>query len=507
MSDLAMSWVLVASAVLVALAIALLAWREPNAKQKAVIKPQPRGSLPLSHHSSRNLVASKPSLATAESQQRSGRSAPDLPAAPVESKRSDQPPTVRAGSKAAQVQIQTTGFVSQDDKPTVRPDPVPGAPAPDVPRVQNDDDVDITLVTQVPAELLGMQNKFKQEAAKAAAKAKEVLAAKGNKDARPPETVRATPGQRPKPSASAEPDENVELEVEFEPETNTKDMLAEGPTGANALILVSGVARSDIGLRRKTNEDCYLLLPDEPIFAVADGMGGHAAGDMASGLAVDVLSKAFNTCEFDGPVNASHPRRADELVRAVRMANRTVFERAASEQRLAGMGTTLVAARFSQNKQRVYVVNVGDSRCYRIRNGVMHQLTDDHTVGAVLGITGRTASQLTRAIGVRPIVDVDLSIDEPQPDDYYLLCTDGLTKMMPDSDIRDIAIGGSDLEHNARHLIDEANARGGRDNVTVILIRVEHPLRDMAKKKARDADKAPEPEARVPSALDKHPAH
>ncbi len=246
------------------------------------------------------------------------------------------------------------------------------------------------------------------------------------------------------------------------------------PTGPIALILVSAVGRTDPGRRRKHNEDAYLVMEDQAVFAIADGMGGYAAGEVASQLAVDVLQEAFNTKTFTGEPDPAMPRRGDELVRAIQMANTAILTQARANEAQAGMGTTIVSCRFSPNRQRVYIAHVGDSRLYRIRGDEIKQLTTDHTLGAV-GITGPAASKLSRAVGIQDVVDVDLTLDAPKVGDSYLLCSDGLSKMVPEPMIREVVLQNPDLDACVERLVTLANERGGRDNVTVILVKVKEP--------------------------------
>jgi protein phosphatase len=269
-----------------------------------------------------------------------------------------------------------------------------------------------------------------------------------------------------RPTAPPPPQADVEVDVDEPP--------ASDPTGPQALILVTGVAHTDTGKLRKRNEDSFLTLEQHSLYVVADGMGGYAGGALASGTTVDTIKRAFDTGEFEGEPMAARPRRGDELVRAIEMANRAVFAKASEDPELAGMGTTVVAARFAQNKRRVYICHVGDSRCYRLRGGVLEQVTRDHTIGAVTGATGRLAAQLTRAVGIAETVDVDLLSDDPRVGDTYLICSDGLTKMVSDAEITALA-SGDDLDAAARGLVAAANEHGGRDNVTVILARVAAP--------------------------------
>jgi protein phosphatase len=153
------------------------------------------------------------------------------------------------------------------------------------------------------------------------------------------------------------------------------------------------------------------------------------------------------------------------------MANETIFHTARCYPRLAGMGTTVCAARFSPNKQRLYVAHVGDSRIYRVRKGAMRQMTADHTM-ADLGVSGNGGTLLSRAVGVWPKVQIDVVLGKPLPGDVYLLCSDGLTKMVTDGQIARM-LQQESPKAAAAQLIEAANAGGGEDNVTVIVVRVE----------------------------------
>jgi protein phosphatase len=135
------------------------------------------------------------------------------------------------------------------------------------------------------------------------------------------------------------------------------------------------------------------------------------------------------------------------------------------------MGTTVVAARFSPNKQRVYIGHVGDSRCYRLRGNSIKQLTTDHTFRG-LGIEGPGSQHLYQAVGIKRRISIDVVVDKPRPSDIYLLCSDGLSKMVSDEEIRDVIVNEPDLEAAVYGLIEVANDRGGKDNITVILVKV-----------------------------------
>jgi len=265
-----------------------------------------------------------------------------------------------------------------------------------------------------------------------------------------------------------EDDRVSRIELSYE-----EDAEAEEVTAASARILLYAAGDSDQGRVRKRNEDSLLVMPERSLFAVADGMGGHRGGAVASSLAIDALQDAFDREAFEGRVQSSGnvPRRARELAAAVHMTNECVRSMAFADRELSDMGTTLVAARFSPNKQRLYVGHVGDSRCYRLRQGKLRQLTTDHTM-ASLGVKGPSANHLYQAIGVSPGLAIDLIVDKPQDDDIYVLCSDGLSKMVTDDELRDTLLENEDLETALYTLIEAANDRGGNDNVTVIIVKV-----------------------------------
>lgn len=246
------------------------------------------------------------------------------------------------------------------------------------------------------------------------------------------------------------------------------------PTRVKPFILVTAAGQTDQGLLRPRNEDSLLWLIDQNVFGVADGMGGHAGGDVASKMAVEAISKAFTTNTFPGTPYPDLPRRGAELAAAIQEGNTAIYEFARAHPKYGGMGTTVVIARFSPNKQRMYVGHVGDSRCYRIRQGVMTQITTDHTAGAA-GVTGPLASRLQRAVGVSPSLKIDLITARPQPDDMYLLCTDGLTKMVSDEVIQSILVRAVNMDHAVHELIERANSSGGCDNITAVLLQVKDP--------------------------------
>jgi protein phosphatase len=286
----------------------------------------------------------------------------------------------------------------------------------------------------------------------------------------------AEPGALPNfPMSAFDDDEDLpQPGPEAIPIVYDQDAAEDEPTRIEALILMSAAGQTDTGQRRKKNEDSYVILDDHNLFVVADGMGGHAGGEIASKIAVDTIAAAFKAGRFAGERYANVPRRGSELALAVQMANEAIFAKAKVEPELEGMGTTVVAARFSPNKQRLYIGHVGDSRCYRLRDGELRQVTTDHTMGAS-GITGPLADRLERAVGIAPAVKVDVIIGRPLPNDLYLLCSDGLSKMVSLERMREILLAEKNLDKSSANLVAEANAVGGRDTITVILVQVKSP--------------------------------
>ena len=234
--------------------------------------------------------------------------------------------------------------------------------------------------------------------------------------------------------------------------------------------LQSGSA-TDVGLVRTVNQD--QLLVASPLFAVADGMGGHAAGEVASLTAVEALKAAFE-----------RDRSAAGLIAAAEEANRAVWDRAQTDPELRGMGTTLVALGLvdSAGEERLLVIHVGDSRVYLLRQGELEQLTTDHSLVQELVDEGQLSEAeadihphrhvLTRAIGVDPEVTVDSIEIVPVRGDRYLLCSDGLPRELSASRTASILRRLGDPGEAAKALVAEARARGGNDNITVVVVDV-----------------------------------
>jgi protein phosphatase len=226
---------------------------------------------------------------------------------------------------------------------------------------------------------------------------------------------------------------------------------------------VSVGAATDIGQVREGNEDSYLIV--EPLYAVADGMGGHRGGEVASNLALETVQDMFE-------------RREGSLAEQVAEANRAVFDRSQSDRRVSGMGTTLTAAQVDGN--RVHLVHVGDSRAYLIRGGELTQITEDHTLVHRMVLEGEISEEeaethphrsvLTRALGVDRNIQVDEGDIEVAPGDRLLLCTDGLTGMVPEKQILEILLETLDPQQAVDELVKGANRAGGIDNITAVIL-------------------------------------
>jgi PPM family protein phosphatase len=245
---------------------------------------------------------------------------------------------------------------------------------------------------------------------------------------------------------------------------------------------------TDVGLQRDHNEDSYAVLSEYDLFIVADGMGGHRAGDVASRLATDSIAEFFrSTAQEDAtwPFHFDTSLSEDEnrLVTGIRVANRRIFERSIRSRDCAGMGTTVVGALYSRKKNRLFVGHVGDSRAYRVRGRAIQQLTRDHSLinDYLLAMPELTEEQraelpknvITRALGMQDSVAVDLVSDEPQLGDVYLLCSDGLSGMLSDEQILGVVDEGVATTEICRRLIQKANDHGGEDNITALVIRFE----------------------------------
>ena len=247
---------------------------------------------------------------------------------------------------------------------------------------------------------------------------------------------------------------------------------------------------TDTGRVREHNEDAIGSDPDIGLMVLADGMGGYNAGEVASGIAVQIVSELAsegaareNRDEIDP--HSGLMRQSIVLRDAVYRANKIIFQTAQSQTHCEGMGTTIVAAMFYDNK--ISIAHVGDSRAYRLRGGSFEQITLDHSLLQELVDRGFYSAEeaqrstnrnyVTRALGVEPSVEVEVHEHEVLPDDVYLLCSDGLPDMVEDEDIHlTISTFNASLDVVGKQLIELANDHGGRDNVSVQLAQVNQPF-------------------------------
>jgi PPM family protein phosphatase len=237
---------------------------------------------------------------------------------------------------------------------------------------------------------------------------------------------------------------------------------------------------TDTGRKRRHNEDSYVCEP--PLFAIADGVGGAQAGEVASRLAASALRER----DRDG-----NPE--DEVVRLIQEANRRIYHRSGEDSNLTGMGTTITVALVHGDE--VTIGHVGDSRAYLVRDGHLDQLTEDHSLVAELTRAGKLSEEeaethpqrsvITRAVGTDPDVDVDTFVVEAHENDLFLLCSDGLTDMVADEDILRIANANrDDLKAAAKELVKAANQAGGEDNITVVFFEVKEGELEETKEQA-----------------------
>ncbi len=242
-------------------------------------------------------------------------------------------------------------------------------------------------------------------------------------------------------------------------------------------------------MRRAHNEDAYGILEADGLLLVADGMGGHAAGEVASGIATTEAAEFYHQAQRGNVQEWPYPRRSDltdlenRVVCAFKIANRRIFDTANSEGGRRGMGTTLVA--IALEGDQICVAHVGDSRVYRLRNGAMTRLTKDHSLleqwkDANPDMTEEEERNfphknvITRALGLGEDVEVDVQQLALEPGDYYLLCSDGLSGALSAAEICDIVSAShGHLVGAVAKLVDRANEEGGNDNITVVLLRYE----------------------------------
>lgn len=253
-------------------------------------------------------------------------------------------------------------------------------------------------------------------------------------------------------------------------------------------IRVRFAGRTDVGQVRAHNEDSIHVPEEMALGVVADGMGGHAAGDVASRIAVETVVSYFRaTAEYEP---TTFPLRLPQLeiernrmATAIKMANSNIFETAAADADKKGMGTTVDALFVGQG--RCYIGHVGDSRVYRVRDGSLGLVTEDHSLlndwRRMKEMSGEEVQSfphknvVVRALGLAESVNVDVLVEEAAIGDLYLLCSDGLSDMLSDDEIMGVIRAGKRLDSIASKLVDAANEAGGKDNITALLVSLEKP--------------------------------
>lgn len=245
---------------------------------------------------------------------------------------------------------------------------------------------------------------------------------------------------------------------------------------ATAVVRYTAAAVTDRGRKRPSNEDAFGFSVEAGVYVVCDGMGGAAAGEIASSLAVDEVMRLLK-----GRSQESEDQLPAAAENAVTAANEAIFSRAQRNERLNGMGTTLVV--MATQEQHVWILNIGDSRCYLMRRGKLEQLTQDHSLVEEQVRLGRMTPRealysplknvITRALGTQSQVTPDIFQLEAEPGDLFMLCSDGLTRELPDKTIQTLLSSDLPLESLSAALVDAAKKAGGHDNITCLLVRAE----------------------------------
>ena len=250
-------------------------------------------------------------------------------------------------------------------------------------------------------------------------------------------------------------------------------------------LRIEVAGQTDVGRKRSHNEDNFAIMADLGLYIVADGMGGHASGEVASKMAIDTLQEFFAATADDPErtwpykMDRSKGYEENRLITGVKLCNLRIFEQARANPRQRGMGTTLVV--LFAVEDGVYVGHVGDSRVYRVRDGKIEQLTEDHSLLNDYKKMKRLTEEeianfphknvIVRALGMKETVKVDTRFEAPRAGDTMLLCSDGLSGPVTDDQIQQIVNEHADLSTATAKLIDAANGNGGPDNITCVLAR------------------------------------
>jgi len=254
-------------------------------------------------------------------------------------------------------------------------------------------------------------------------------------------------------------------------------------------VLIRSAVKTDVGKIRTENEDSFGFFPDQRFYVIADGMGGHVGGKIASTLAIETMRDSLQRTQTEDltPVRDQAGRLSmggSRLRLAVQEANTAILERSLQDPLLEGMGTTVAALLFDKRDEVVSICHVGDSRVYGVHQGSIEQLTEDHSFVQELFRKGKIGLEemkvsphrhvLTQAVGISPVIRPGLRRILPHPGDFFLLCSDGLHGALEEQEILRVLVQeGADLEQRCETLVRLANERGGRDNCTVILLQCE----------------------------------
>ncbi len=250
-------------------------------------------------------------------------------------------------------------------------------------------------------------------------------------------------------------------------------------------LRIESAAQTNVGRVRRHNEDCYAVVDELGLYLVADGMGGHASGDVASRMAIELVTDFFASTSEDPDLtwpyrlDTERPYDENRLVVGIKLANREIYQTAQNDPSKRGMGTTIVGMLVFEDV--IYIAHVGDSRVYRIRNEGIEQLTEDHSLlNEYLKLKPLSREEIAcfpqknvivRGLGLKETVNVDTRVEIPRAGDIYVLCSDGLSGPVSDAEILDIVAGAPALRSATSRLIQQANDHGGPDNVSVVLAR------------------------------------
>lgn len=237
--------------------------------------------------------------------------------------------------------------------------------------------------------------------------------------------------------------------------------------------------KTDVGRIRGNNQDAYYISPkgDYPLFIIADGMGGHKAGEIASKMAIEIISDNLKNLLTKLTVEDKDVK--DIIENSILQANDKIYKKSMENEKFSGMGTTVTLA--CAINEKIFIGHAGDSRAYLLRNGTLSQMTEDHSLVEELIRNGSISKEeakhhpqrniITRAVGTSQEIKADLVVESKRKDDILLLCTDGLTNMLDDDEIRDSLLINEDIQKACEELVKLSNDKGGFDNITILAVK------------------------------------